>query len=311
MPTSPAAPRSPDVVTISAGTLTLDVAPRVGGSIARFAGVSGGRPIDWLRPATPEALAARDPLGMASFPLIPYCNRIRDGRFTFDGRAVALPANYHASRHAIHGDAWQRPWAVVEHGPAMLTLAFVHEGERGGGAWPFPYVARQVFELTPAGLTVRLAVANTGRTAMPLGLGHHPYLPRTPETTITAAVDAIWTTDAEVMPTTLMRTRETERMATGLRVADAEMDNNFVGWDRTAVVRWPERNAALRLSADAPLDFLVAYTPAHEDFFCLEPVGNCTDWPNLTHLGTAQVGGMVLAPGETTEARFRLEPTCP
>ncbi|WP_431857161.1 aldose 1-epimerase [Azospirillum sp.] len=311
MPISPTAQRSPDVVTISAGSLTLDVAPQVGGSIARFAGVSGGRPIDWLRPATPEALAARDPLGMASFPLIPYCNRIRDGRFTFEGREVVLPANYHASRHAIHGDAWQRPWTVVEHGPAMLTLAFVHEGERDGDAWPFPYVARQVFELTPEGLTVRMAVANTGRTAMPLGLGHHPYLPRTPETTITASVDAIWATDAEVMPTTLKRTPETERMATGLRIADAEMDNNFVGWDRTAVVRWPERNAALRLSADAPLDFLVAYTPAHEDFFCLEPVGNCTDWPNLTHLGTAQVGGMVLAPGETTEVRFRLEPASP
>lgn len=307
MLTSPAALRLPDVATISAGTLTLDVAPQVGGSIARFAGLCDGRPIDWLRPATPEALAARNPLGMASFPLIPYCNRIRDGRFAFQGREVVLPANYGASRHAIHGDAWQRPWTVVEHGPAMLTLDFLHEG----GAWPFPYAARQSYELTPEGLTVRLTVTNTGATAMPLGLGHHPYLPRTPETTITATVDAIWATDHEVMPTTLKRTWVTERMATGLRVADADMDNNFIGWDRTAVVRWPERNAALRMRADAPLDFLVAYTPGHEDFFCLEPVGNCTDWPNLTHLGEAQVGGMVLAPGQSTEVRFRLEPISP
>ncbi len=307
MLTSPAALRPSDVVTIAAGALTLDVAPQVGGSIARFSGLCGGRPIDWLRPATPEALAARDPLGMASFPLIPYCNRIRDGRFTFEGREVQLPANYAASRHAIHGDAWQRPWTVVEHGPAMLTLDFEH----ADGAWPFAYAARQTYELTAEGLTVRLAVTNHGTTAMPLGLGHHPYLPRTPETTVTANVDAIWATDHEVMPTTLKRTWVTERLATGLRVADAEMDNNFIGWDRTAVVRWPERNAALRMSADAPLDFLVAYTPAHEDFFCLEPVGNCTDWPNLSHLGTAQVGGMVLAPGETTDVRFRLEPHCP
>lgn len=303
MLTSPAALRLPAIASLSAGSLTLDVAPQVGGSIARFA----GRGIEFLRPASAEALAARDPLGMASFPLIPYCNRIRDGRFTFEGREIVLPANYAASRHAIHGDAWRQPWRVVEHGPSMLTIAFEHEG----GAWPFAYAARQTFELTPEALTVRMWVENRGPTAMPLGLGHHPYLPRTPETTITAKVDAIWATDHEVMPTTLKRTRETEAMATGLRVADAEMDNNFIGWDRVATVRWPERNAALRMVAEAPLDFLVAYTPAHEDFFCLEPVGNCTDWPNLTHLGTAQVGGMVLAPGAATEVRFMLEPHCP
>ena len=307
MLTSPAALRLPDIVTLTAGALTLDVAPEVGGSIARFSGECGGRSIDFLRPATAEALAARDPLGMASFPLIPYCNRIRDGRFTFEGREVALPANYRASRHAIHGDAWQRPWRVAARGESTLTLAFDHPG----GAWPFPYAARQTFELTPEGLTVRIAVSNTGSTAMPVGLGHHPYLPRTPETTVTAAVDAIWATDHEVMPTTLKRTWVTERMATGLRVADVEMDNNFIGWDRTAVVRWPERGAALRMTAESPLDFLVAYTPGHEDFFCLEPVGNCTDWPNLTHLGADQVGGMVLQPCEAAEARFRLEPACP
>ncbi|WP_448187830.1 aldose 1-epimerase [Azospirillum sp. sgz301742] len=307
MSTRPAALRLPDVVTISAGTLTLDVAPQVGGSIARFSSLRDGRRIDWLRPATPEALAARDPLGMASFPLIPYCNRIRDGRFSFDGVDVQLPANYAASRHAIHGDAWQRPWTVLEHGPAMLTLDLEH----APGAWPFAYAARQTFELTARELTVRLMVTNTGTTAMPLGLGHHPYLPRTPETTITANVDAIWFSDREVMPTTLERNWVTERLAKGLRVADASLDNNFTGWDRTATVRWPEHGTALRMTADPLLDFLVAYTPAHEKFFCLEPVGNCTDWPNLTHLGGPQVGGMVLVPGETTEVRFRLEPCCP
>lgn len=311
MKTSSADPQLPEIVTISAGPLTLDVAPEVGGSIARFFSRRDGQAIDWLRPASPEALAARDPLGMASFPLIPYCNRIRDGRFSFDGAEVRLPANVAASRHAIHGDAWQGPWTVVKHGPAMLTLDFEHRPGAGPGVWPFAYTARQTYELTAEALTVRLRVTNIGATAMPLGLGHHPYLPRTPETTITAAVDAMWSTDREVMPTTLERTWVTERLAEGLRVADAALDNNFTGWDRTAVVRWPEHDAALRMTAEAPLDFLVAYTPAGENFFCLEPVANCTDWPNLTHLGTEHVGGMVLVPGETAEVRFRLEPCCP
>ncbi|AWK88752.1 aldose 1-epimerase [Azospirillum thermophilum] len=307
MPTNPAAPRLPGVVTIAAGPFTLDVAPQVGGSIARFAGLWDGRPIDWLRPASAEAIADRNPLGMASFPLIPYCNRIRDGHFTFDGVEVTLPQNYAASRHAIHGDAWRRPWTVASHGDSTLSLAFEHEP----AAWPFAYSAAQVFELSEAGLQVTLAVTNRGDRPMPLGLGHHPYWPRTPETTITATVDAIWSADEEVMPTALERSWVCERLATGLRVSDADLDNNFTGWDRTATVRWPERNAAMRMVADAPLDFMVAYTPSAYDFFCLEPVSNCTDWPNLTHLGREKVGGMVLAPGESTQAAFRLEPCRP
>ncbi|HEY0836260.1 MAG TPA: aldose 1-epimerase [Azospirillum sp.] len=308
MLTSPAALRHPAVVSIASGPLTLDVAPEIGGSIARFRGRRGGRRdgrvIDWLRPATEEALAARDPLGMASFPLIPFCNRVRDGRFSFGGTEVRLPANYAHSRHAIHGHAWQRPWTVVERAPDAVTLAFEHRPD----AWPYRYDARQTYELADDGLTVRLSVTNRGGVAMPLGLGHHPYLPRTPDTTVTARVDAIWSTDAEVMPTRMERTWVTDRLATGLRVADADLDNNFTGWDRTALVRWPELDVGLRMTAGAALDFLVAYTPAAEDFFCLEPVGNCTDWPNLTQLGSERVGGMVLPAGETATVWFRLEP---
>jgi len=304
MLTSPSALRHPDVVSLAAGPLTLDVAPEAGGSIARFQGRQGTRVVDWLRPATAEALAARDPLGMASFPLIPFCNRIRDGRFTIGETEVRLPANYAHSRHAIHGHAWQRPWTVADRTDSAVTLAFEHRPD----AWPFRYDARQTYALDDAGLTVSLTVTNRGGVPMPLGLGHHPYLPRTPKTTVTARVDAIWSTDHEVMPARMERTWVTDQLAHGLRVNDAVLDNNFTGWDRTATVRWPELGAALRMTADAPLDFLVAYTPAMEDFFCLEPVGNCTDWPNLTQLGTERVGGMLLPAGETTTVAFRLEP---
>ncbi len=297
-------PGFPRIITLSAGSLTLGVAPEIGGSITRFSGLHRGQAIDWLRPATPEALAARDPLGMASFPLIPFCNRLRDGRFCFDGVEVRLPPDAAIAHHAMHGHAWRRPWAVVEQGPAMVVLRYEHQPDE----WPFAYTAQQNFELTARGLTVCLTVTNRGARAMPLGLGHHPHLPRTPEVTITAGVDSVWSIDAEVMPTRLERNWITDRLATGLRVADAALDNNFTGWDRAATVHWPERRAALRLTADAPLDFLVIYTPAHEDFFCLEPVGNCTDWLNLGDMDRESVGGIVLAPGAAVETRFRLTP---
>lgn len=299
------APALPEIVTVSSGPLSLGIVPDIGGSIARFTGLYEHGIVDWLRPASDDALARRDPLGMGSFPLIPFCNRIRDGRFTFAGTAVHLPANYGYSRHAIHGDAWQRPWTVAERSAEAVTIACEHRPD----AWPFHYAARQTYALEDGGLTVRLCVENRGPKPMPLGLGHHPYFPRTAGTTVTAEVDAIWSTDAEVMPTVLERTWVTERLAAGLRVDDADLDNNFTGWNGTAVIRWPERRAVLRMTAPDPLRFLVAYTPAGADFFCLEPVGNCTDWVNLTGQGTERVGGMVVAAGASAEVSFRLEPS--
>jgi aldose 1-epimerase len=90
------------------------LAPHVGGAIAAFYDlISGGNDVlHWLRPASADALAAGNPLGMASFPLLPYCNRLRDARFAFDGREVDLSADGNAFDHALHGHAWRRPWRV-------------------------------------------------------------------------------------------------------------------------------------------------------------------------------------------------------
>ena len=55
----------------------------------------------------------------------------------------------------------------------------------------------------------------------------------------------------------------------------------------------------MTMTATGQLSFLVVYTPAGEDFFCVEPVSNCTDAFNLAAQGRADTGMRVLPPGET------------
>ena len=55
--------------------------------------------VDLLRRA-PDG--ADDPLAMASFPLVPYANRIAQGRFAFDGADHQLPRNFGDHPHSIH-----------------------------------------------------------------------------------------------------------------------------------------------------------------------------------------------------------------
>ncbi len=80
-------------ITLRAGDARLTLAPSVGGAVARYWTERDGATWDWLRPAAPSALRDGHAHRTGAFPLVPFSNRIRGGRFTFAGRAVRLPPN--------------------------------------------------------------------------------------------------------------------------------------------------------------------------------------------------------------------------
>jgi aldose 1-epimerase len=295
--------KSKSVISISAGNLHLDIAPATGGSIARFYSKEKAETIEWMRPASPEGLAAGDPLMMSSFPLVPFSGRVRDGRFVFAGRHITLPRNFGSSPHAIHGNAWKLPWKVTAHEPASISLVLDHER----GDWPFAYRAEQHFSLTPRSLEVELMVRNTDAATMPVGIGQHPYFPYTPGMTLHAEVAQMWEADHD-MPVKLTRNEVVESLARGLKMSSATLDNNFVGWKHIATLRWPETGRRLRMTAQPPLSYLVVYTPPSRDFLCVEPVSNTVDWLNLGHLDSEQIGGTILSPGASLSGLVRYEP---
>jgi aldose 1-epimerase len=298
------------LVALTHGRSHALIAPHVGGSIAAW--YDQDNPKDpaqhWLRPATRAAIDARDPLGMASFPLMPYCNRIRDGRFRFEGEMIDLPSGTGALRHALHGHAWRRPWRVESQQANAVTLHFAHEAPaRGGEGWPFSYEARQHITLDETGLAVRLWARNLGSRTMPFGFGHHPYYPKPPGTRLSARVRAMWEIDAEVLPVTLSAHPAVDALENGLIVDEFDLDNNFSGWRREALIEWPHEGRRLALRAGAPLDYFVLYSAQGLPWFCAEPVSNTTDWLNLQLDGLAgrlDVGGTALAPGEVVEAQL-------
>lgn len=295
---------SDEITTIRYGDSGLSICPAAGGSITRYWRESDGRTIEWLRPASPEAIAARDPLGMGSFPLVPFSSRIRDGRFAFDGHAVALPLNFLPERHAIHGHGWQAPWDLVTVEEDTATIAYTHSPD----SWPWPYTAEQTFTLGDGGLSILMTVTNHGDGPMPAGLGPHPYFVRTPGARISAAVGALWGSDDEVMPTALAPPAGDRDLNTGLVPSATTMDNTFTGWDHRVEITWPEWGARLTMEAPPPLNFLVVFTPPGEDYFCVEPVSNMTDAFNQSAAGRDDTGMTVLGPDETLTGIIRFRP---
>jgi aldose 1-epimerase len=241
-------------------------------------------------------LRAGRPDRAAAFPLVPYSNRIRAGRFSFRGRAVVEPLNRPPGRHAIHGPGWQARWHPTDVRTAEARLEYRHPA----GAWPWAYHAIQRFTLAPARLTVELSLTNQSAAPMPAGIGWHPYFPRTRRATISADVRAMWLTDEEQLPT--------ELVAPPARPFGRGRDNCFVGWSRRAAIDWPELGARLVMRAEPPLDYLVVFTPARRGFFCVEPVSHVTDAFNLAEAGRDDSGTLVLEPGETLRTAVVLTP---
>jgi aldose 1-epimerase len=296
-----------DLITLRAGDAAVELAPEAGGSVTRYWIERGPVTREWLRPTPAGALRAGHAELAAAFPLVPYSNRIRAGRFSFRGRSVVEPLNRPPERHAIHGHGWQARWQPTEVTAATARLEYRHPA----GAWPWAYHATQRFILTLSELTVELGLSNQSPAPMPAGLGWHPYFPRTPRATITADLRAVWLTDAETMPTTLGPPTPAADPARGVAADAVALDNCFVGWSRRAVIEWPERGASLTMTAGPPLDYLVIFTPPGRPFFCVEPVSHVTDAFNLADAGRADTGCRVLDPGATIEAAITLTGRAP
>ncbi len=309
---------SGSLLELASGELRLTLAPELGGSVtAFFRSWNDGRDdrrTDWLRPASAASLASGSLLGMASFPLVPFCNRLRGGRAGFEGRSIRLQPNHPdgTSRHALHGIGWQRPWRILSSSAtaASLGLEFAASAE-----WPWSFTARQDITLDEDRLDMTLSVTNADTVAMPAGMGQHPYFPRTPGTRLTSVTQAMWRTDAETMPIGLIEDPDgaVGELARGACLDDLVLDNNFTGWQRCALIEWPADGQGpqrrLVMSAESPLDYFVVYSPAGAGFFCAEPVSQCTDWLNLLpKYGAPAVGGARLRPGQSLTARVGLHP---
>jgi aldose 1-epimerase len=287
-----------DTLTIAANDMELTLCPALGGALGNWRlRAKSGQWIDLLRPMSASAISSGRVDQAACFPLSPYSNRVRDGRFAYRGRTIQMPRDA-TSPHAEHGHAWKRPWSIVGKSATGAALRYRHTPDE----WPFAYEIEQRFALSPGELVVELEARNLGGETMPIGFGIHPYFPRTPRATLRAGVGAMWEVDAEVMPLRLLRPPPPGLDPTaGFAIGDVVLDNCYGGWDGRARIEWPERGLGMEIVASGLLRHLVVYVPVGEDYFCVEPVSNMTDAFNLARERN-DTGIIELAAGSTVRA---------
>ena len=105
--------------------------------------------------------------------LIPWPNRIRDGRYAFNGVTQQLALTEPARHNASHGLARYVPWVVVEKKTDAVTNRVRIHPQPG---WPGTLEAMITHQVGEEGLTVTVEATNIGAGELPFGYGAHPYL---------------------------------------------------------------------------------------------------------------------------------------
>ena len=84
-----------------------------------------------LRRAHPDAVLRGNVRGLGCFPMLPYCNRIEDGCFAWNGVGYRLDPGFGDQRHALHGVGFRQPWNVQQASPGEIVLTLEHDAIDG------------------------------------------------------------------------------------------------------------------------------------------------------------------------------------
>ncbi len=117
--------------------------------------------------------------GARGHHLIPWPNRLRDGRYEFDGVSHQLPLTEPGKHNAIHGLVRWMTWEIADQEASRATFTCTLNPQAG---WPFTLDLRIDYELGPAGLSVGTSATNAGVRPCPYGAWGDPDLRLGPNT---------------------------------------------------------------------------------------------------------------------------------
>ena len=281
------------------GRLAVYLAPAIGGSIASFK-IDG---IDVMRPLSDANRTAGNVLGVASFPMIPFANRIGGNAFEFDGRRYRFEANNPPEIYHVHGTAWHRPWIAEQAGPggAVLRLEVADPAS-------YSYRAEQRFTLTDAGLELVTSVTNTGERTMPFGFGHHPWFDRDADTTVQFSSRTFHLNEPEGMIGQRISLPPELSFSSPQPLPIYWRCTDYGGWDGSATVTFPSRGVGITMKGDTPYKHIMFYADPAQTFFCVEPQTNASGAFNRPEgFDDAEDGIIVLAQGESTIGTLTFE----
>ncbi len=110
--------------------------------------------------------------------LLPFPNRLNEGKYSWEGKEYQFDINDTQTNNAIHGFVSDQHMEITEISldkkNAQLYCMYQYGGQNK--AYPFPFTFTVKYDLKDDHtFEVTFFLSNEGNTAMPLGIGWHPY----------------------------------------------------------------------------------------------------------------------------------------
>jgi aldose 1-epimerase len=242
--------------------------------------------------------------------LIPWPNRIRDGRYSFNGVSQQLALSEPARHNASHGLARYVPWVLVDKKvDAVSNRVRIHPQP----GWPGALEATITHQVGEAGLTVTVEATNVGSTELPFGYGAHPYLTvgesTVDEVALTVpAASYLEVDDERLLPLRLSPVAGTAYdLREGRVLGSMSLDTAMTDLARDSDGRWRVRlllrDRYAELWGDEMMRWTQVFTggPNRDWSIAVEPM---TCGPDSFNAGPTHSDMKVLAPGETFVGRW-------
>jgi aldose 1-epimerase len=236
--------------------------------------------------------------------LIPWPNRIRDGRYVFNGVTQQLALSEPDRHNAIHGLAGYVPWVLIDKQPDAVTNRVRIYPQHG---WPSTLEATITHRIGEDGLTVTVEATNIGAADLPFGYGAHPYLTvgesRVDKVAITVAAASYLEVDDRLLPVKISPVDGTVYdLRNGPLLGSTNLDTAMTGLARDAEGRWRVRlvlnDRYAELWGDEAIQWVQVFTggPSRDWSIAVEPM---TCGPDAFNTGPTHDGMRVLAPRAT------------
>lgn len=238
--------------------------------------------------------------------LVPWPNRIEDGRYELGGRSHQLALDEPERSNAIHGLVRWSEWSVASREAARAVLEHVLHPSPG---YPFTLGLRVEYSLAQDGLTVRLDATNLGPEPCPFGAGAHPYLAvpgdSVDEVELCVPARTVLESNERGLPVGKVAVTGELDLREPRQIGGTKLDHCFTDLERESGGRAVARAGETSLWVDGSYPYLMVFTgdglpDVNRRSVAVEPM---TCAPNAFRTGD---GLIVLEPGETWSGSWGL-----
>ena len=240
------------------------------------------------------------PASSQGLQLVPWPNRIRDGRYQFGGTEYQLPISEVPRQNAIHGLNHGRPWQLIRHdddGVEQQTTFYPQKG------WPGVLTVSIRHTLSADGLRVEVEARNDGSHPVPYGYGVHPYFAfgEVSDVVLQLPFNNELLVDPErLLPQQIAEVSAEKDFRDAHPVEDANFDTAFCSPSEPQwAVQLQDATHAFELWADESMPWVQVFTPPARNAIAVEPM---TCGPDAFNQGVTHDDLITLAPGDSTRS---------